>query len=142
MVSRSASSTSWAADRRASGAAGVSDASRVRTATVAAAACMLVACVHDAGGGTADAPANGDGCRVRAIVAFAAPAAVASDPDYVTDLSRAAGVGLTFLRDAGGGLHVYDLTAPEEDGCAAALERLRRDPRVRSADVDARRSPA
>lgn len=119
-------------------------ASRARAATLAAAACALAGCVHDdAGGGTtsAAAPADGDGCRVRVIVAFAAPAAVAGDPDYVADLARSTGVGLAFLRDAGGGMHVYVLTAPEEDGCAAALDRLRRDPRVRSADVDARRSP-
>lgn len=58
----------------------------------------------------------------------------------MTDLARAAGVQLTFLRTVGPNLYAFSLTDAHADAdCATALERLRSGPRVRSVAVDERR---
>ena len=64
------------------------------------------------------------------------------DEKFVTDLARATGVQLAFIRAVKPGLYVFSLTSAEPDpgGCRKALERLRRDERVRSAEIDARRA--
>jgi len=59
----------------------------------------------------------------------------------VTDLARAVGVQLALIRTVTPGLYVFSLASAESDpGCREALERLRRDARVRSAEIDARRA--
>jgi len=60
---------------------------------------------------------------------------------FVSQIARAANVVLVFVRTAGPGLYVYQLDAgATDDGCDAPLTRLRRDERVRSVDLDRRRT--
>jgi hypothetical protein len=66
------------------------------------------------------------------------------DPDdaFVSSLAAAAGIRLAFLQSAGPGLYVFALAGGESDStCHDSMERLRRDPRVRSVEIDARRKP-
>lgn len=64
------------------------------------------------------------------------------DETFVSELARATGVQLAFTRAIKPGLYVFSLASAEADpGCREALERLRRDARVRSAEIDARRAP-
>jgi hypothetical protein len=61
-------------------------------------------------------------------------------PSLVEELSRASGARLELVRAMTTNLHLFSLTAAgTEAECLAAIERLRRDPRVRSVDVDQRR---
>jgi hypothetical protein len=76
------------------------------------------------------------GCSLQAIVALQQ----APVPSFVADLSRASGARLELVRTMTSDIHLFSLTAPgPEAECVAALERLRRDPRVRSVDLDQRR---
>jgi hypothetical protein len=66
------------------------------------------------------------------------------DPDdaFVSSLAAAAGIQLAYLWSAGPGLYVFALSGSESDSrCHDSMERLRRDPRVRSVEIDARRKP-
>jgi hypothetical protein len=102
-----------------------------------AAACRIPGAAPDSLAG-----AHGQPCSAQVVVSFAAPVGPVTDAAFVADLAGAAGVQLTFLRAAGAGLYVFALAGGAADpGCAAALDRLRRDPRVRSADADERRAP-
>jgi hypothetical protein len=79
-------------------------------------------------------------CDARIIMTFNQTLDEAPNDAFVTDLAHAAKAHLTFLRIAGPNLYVFSLVAAEADpGCRNALERLRRDPRIRSVDVDERR---
>lgn len=95
----------------------------------------LVACVTR--------PAAAD-CTLRVIVSFA-ESGVRTPPDsaLLQGISQAAGVQLTYVRSLTPELHVLVLRAADADDpeCVRALGRLRSDPRVRSADIDARRQP-
>jgi hypothetical protein len=77
------------------------------------------------------------GCSVRVI------AGLAGTPDaaMLAELSRASGARLELIRSMTSGLYLLSLSAagPDSD-CMAAIERLRSDARVRSVDVDERRS--
>jgi hypothetical protein len=76
------------------------------------------------------------GCSVQAIVALQ----VDPEPSLVADLGRASGARLELVRTMTPNLHLFSLTTPADEAeCAAAVERLRRDPRVRSVDIDERR---
>jgi hypothetical protein len=76
------------------------------------------------------------GCSVQAIVALQE----APVPSLVAELGRAAGASLELVRSMTTNLHLVSLTAPgAEADCVAAIERLRRDPRVRSVDLDQQR---
>ena len=76
------------------------------------------------------------GCSVQAIVALQAD----PEPSLIADLGRASGARLELVRTLTPHLHLFSLTAPAgEAECPAALERLRRDPRVRSVDIDQQR---
>jgi hypothetical protein len=79
-----------------------------------------------------------DPCATQVIVAFSRDQGNRPSDRFVSDLARADGVRLTFLRTLGSGLYVFLLAAPDSK-CRDALERLRRDARVRSVDVDQRR---
>lgn len=79
-------------------------------------------------------------CKARIIVGLA-QAEPSPDEKFVTDLAHAAGVQLTFIRTVGRSMYVFSLMSAESDpGCREALERLRRDARVRSVEMDARRA--
>ena len=81
------------------------------------------------------------GCSLRVIIAFSQDFQSAPDPAFVRDVARAARVELTYVRSITPALHVFTLAAADggEAGCEKALARLRSEPRVRSADIDARR---
>jgi hypothetical protein len=76
------------------------------------------------------------GCSVQAIVALQ----LEPVPSLLAELGRASGARIELVRTMTTNLHLLSLTAPGGDAeCMAALEQLRRDPRVRSVDVDQRR---
>jgi hypothetical protein len=82
---------------------------------------------------------SADGCRLRVIVALDR----APDSALLEDLSRASGARLELTSDMPAGLYLMELAADEAgDACSRALERLRQDERVRSADIDERRGIA
>lgn len=80
--------------------------------------------------------ADGAECSVRVIVRFATEA----DDTLLTDVARLNVIELDPIGAITRDLGVYTLRAAgSDDDCAAAIERLRRDERVRSVDVDERR---
>jgi hypothetical protein len=114
-------------------------------------AVVLFACITAPTLGAAGAPVvftiasiapSPSACSSQIIVTFAAP--LDGDPDdvLVTSLATTAGIQLAFLRSAGPGLYVFALADRESDSsCHDSLQRLLRDPRVRSAEIDVRRKP-
>jgi hypothetical protein len=77
------------------------------------------------------------GCSVRVIVGLAG----APDAGLLGDLSRASGARLELVRTMTSGLHLLSLEAAGPDSeCMAAIEKLRSDARVRSVDLDTRRT--
>ncbi len=96
---------------------------------------LLAACAASAQAGSS----QGDPCATRVIVAFSKDQGTRPSDRFVGDLAHADGVRLEFMRTVGPGLYLFSLTAPDVD-CRDALERLRRDGRVRSVDVDERRN--
>lgn len=89
------------------------------------------------------------GCRERGVDSALAQnedcsviARFTTEPDdaLLADLERINSVELEPLGAITDDLRVYRLHAVgSDDGCSAAIERLRRDARVRSVDLDARR---
>jgi hypothetical protein len=67
---------------------------------------------------------------------------VSDPPDggLLKDLGKATGVRLTYVSSITTNLYVFGISdsAPDPD-CQQAIERLRKDSRIKSADVDARR---
>jgi hypothetical protein len=99
----------------------------------------LVACVSPSNAGKLTSE-SGAACSARVMISFSQPVAAEPDDSFVTDLARGARVHLVFLRAVGAGIHLFELTAEDSDPtCGDALERLRRDSRVRSADLDVAR---
>lgn len=94
--------------------------------------CAASACAQPRGD---DARASA-GCSVQVIVALQP----VPDDALVADLTRVSGARLELVRTMTSNLHLFTLTAaaPEPE-CRAAIERLRRDPRVRAVDLDTRR---
>jgi hypothetical protein len=81
-------------------------------------------------------------CSSRVIVTFVQRLERDPDDAFVGSLAAAAGIQLAFLRSAGPGLYVFALADSESDSsCRDSVERLRRDARVRSVEIDARRRP-
>jgi hypothetical protein len=75
-------------------------------------------------------------CSAQAIVALQ----LDPTPSLLAELGRGSNARLELVRTMTTNLHLISLTAPgTEAECMAAIERLRRDPRVRSVDVDQRR---
>lgn len=104
----------------------------VRTLAAITVACALSGC--NPGGNAAVAQAAQ--CSMRVIVRFAAEPA----DTLLADLERTHTVELEPVATITNDLRVYTLRAiGSDDECAAAIERLRRDERVRSVDIDARR---
>ena len=84
------------------------------------------------------AAAAAGGCNARVIVGFHAPADAAAIAALATSHSLTLDVVERLLPN----LYVLDLGARGGDSaCATALEQLRADARVRSAELDARRAP-
>jgi hypothetical protein len=79
-------------------------------------------------------------CSLQIIVVLADSPSVRPATALVISLARAARVKLGFVRDAGTSSFLYHLSAVgDAASCLRGLERLRGDPRVRSADIDSRR---
>lgn len=77
-------------------------------------------------------------CSARIVVGFRAPA----EPASISDLAAAHSLTLSIVSRLLPDLYVLDLGARGGDtACAAALEQLRADQRVRSVELDARRAP-
>jgi riboflavin synthase len=82
--------------------------------------------------------AAASGCSARIIVGFHAPA----DATEVAALAASHALTLSIVNRLLPDLYVLDLDVRgDAAACAAALERLRADVRVRSVELDARRSP-
>jgi hypothetical protein len=89
---------------------------------------------------SAPATARADGCKTRVIISFSPEMQYAPEDGFVKDLARAANVELAFVSAIAPNLYVFTVSTAESDTrCRDALERLRRDPRIRSVDVDERR---
>jgi len=79
-------------------------------------------------------------CQARIILGLQTPAVPPPDESWVRDLAVASGVQLHYLRAISSRLYLFRMTAPNvAGGCTAAIERLRADPRLRSAQIDQRR---
>lgn len=101
---------------------------------------VLASCTLQTRAATDGEPVRVADCKARIIVGLA-QAEPPPDERIVTDLARTAGVQLAFIRAITPGLYVFSLASAESDpGCREALERLRRDARVRSAEIDERRT--
>jgi hypothetical protein len=97
-----------------------------------AVACVIGGCMR---GGAAALAQNAE-CSERVIVRFNSEA----DDALLADLERVNALELEPLSAIAADLGVYALRAFDSaDGCSAAIDRLRRDARVRSVDRDARR---
>jgi hypothetical protein len=95
-------------------------------------ACAAAACAQPRDDGALAEP----GCSVRVIVTLQA----APNDALVADLARVSRAQLELVRTMTSNLHLFALTAAgSESECTAAIERLRRDPRVDAVDIDQRR---
>jgi hypothetical protein len=102
-----------------------------RHLTLVVVGCAAAACAQPRG----DA-AQASTCSVDVIVALQ----FAPDATTVADLGRVSGASLELVRTMTSNLHLFSLSAPgPATECTAALERLRRDSRVRSVNLDERR---
>ncbi len=122
MCCRGAAQGPWAGDSAVTGVRSV--------AVVWLAAIVLGACAARA--------ARPAGCSTQVIVAFSQPVGNPPDASFVKEVGLAAHVRLTYVRSISAALQVFSLAADSE--CEAALGRVRSDSRVRSVDVDARRT--
>jgi hypothetical protein len=79
-----------------------------------------------------------EACRLDVIARLT----VAPDSALLADLTRRAEADVALTRPMAAGLSLLTITAAgDAAACAAALERLREDARVVSADPDSRRAP-
>ena len=112
---------------------------RIRHVFTSLAMILLAACATDTTSVQTQTLAT-NACSTQIIVALAETTAPEPDAALIADLADTARVRLTFLRSAGPGMHVFTLRADDPDPtCDAAIERLRRDPRVRSVEMDEHR---
>ena len=106
---------------------------RLGIATVSA-TLALAACA-----GASKAPDAAAGCRAQVIIGLAP--GVSRTDSLVAELAAEATVQLRYLRASGGDLFVFELRARDGDArCAAPLQRLRSDRRVRLAELDVTRT--
>lgn len=84
-------------------------------------------------------PAQVIGCNSRILVTFTQSAGLPPDAGLIREIARSAGVRLKYVSALSANLGVFELSVPGEPSCENALERLRHDARIRSADPDARR---
>ena len=105
----------------------------VRASGLMALACAASACADP----TARIAAERE-CRLRLVVGFVAASAAID----VAALGAVAGAQIRLIESLLPDLAVLELTAAGDDtDCAAALERLRTAPAVRSAEAEQRRKP-
>jgi len=78
---------------------------------------------------------NGTDCHAQIVVGFA----TAADAESIGALAEASATQLAIVDRLLANLYVLDLVAGDAD-CALALARLRADRRVRSVEIDVRRS--
>lgn len=79
-------------------------------------------------------------CRVRVILGLVQAMPPPPDDTWVQDLAADNGVQLRYLRAITPRLYVFNMSAASAaGGCEAAIARLRRDSRLRSAQIDQRR---
>jgi len=110
----------------------------------ALAALLVAACTQHARAtdpsprATAETASGTQTCSLQVIVSFAQGVRTPPDDSLVKDLARVTGVNLAYLRAVTPELHLFSLSGVGDD-CGKALERLRGDSRVRSADIDQRR---
>jgi hypothetical protein len=97
---------------------------------------LVLGCVAAACAQPRDEIASAPSCALRIIVTLQS----APDEALVDDLDRVSGARLELLRTMTSNLYLFSLEGqgPEPE-CDAAVERLRRDPRVRAVDRDERR---
>lgn len=89
---------------------------------------------------TAAASATHQGCSTAVLVNFIPGIAQPPSPELVSDLALRARVRLEFIRTIWGTLDAFKLSVDGSDpGCGNALQRLRQDARIRSADLDSQR---
>ncbi|MGH8139349.1 MAG: hypothetical protein ACREVV_14340 [Steroidobacteraceae bacterium] len=86
-------------------------------------------------------PAPAAACNSRILVTFTRPVPQPPDAALVHELASTAGAELTYVSAISGNLYVFDVSVAGKSNCGKAIERLRHDPRIRSADLDARRHP-
>jgi hypothetical protein len=104
---------------------------RLLRCTLLALGCAAGACAQPR-----EDQASTPGCSVRVIVTLQP----APDAALVADLGRVSGARLELVRTMTSNLHLFSIDAPgSASECDAAIERLRRDPRVRAVDLDQRR---
>lgn len=120
----------------------MSPASRFATRSLHAqllrAACLALGCATAACAQPRAEVAPAAGCAARIIVTLRP----APDDALVADLARVSGARLELVRTMTSNLHLFSLEARgAQSDCDAAVERLRRDPRVRAVDLDERRGP-
>jgi hypothetical protein len=111
-------------------------ATRVGNVRLLRAALLALGCAAAACAQPRDETASAPGCTVQVIVTLQS----APEDALVADLARVTGARLELVRSMTSNLHLFSLEAqgPQPE-CDAAVERLRRDPRVRSVDLDRRR---
>lgn len=101
---------------------------------MALAATLLGGC---AAGGTRPAAAAAEaGCTVDVIVQFAPYVAAPSSQAFVAELVTGSGYHLRYVRSLGAS-HVLRLTG-QDTTCDAGLALLRREPRIKSLEIDER----
>jgi hypothetical protein len=112
---------------------------RVR-ARVCAYGALLCACMVPAMRVPGAEMALATACKVRIILGLAQAMRSPPDDKWVQDLAVANGVELHYLRPITPDLYLFRMSAPDSDGgCGAAIWRLRRDSRLRSAEIEQRR---
>ncbi|HUN73516.1 MAG TPA: hypothetical protein VMU40_03275 [Steroidobacteraceae bacterium] len=100
---------------------------------------MLAACAVWRASSAYPPSAQVDSCSTQVIVGFSKDHGSRPPARFVSDLASSDRVRLRFLRTVGPGLYLFSLRASEQD-CSHAIERLRRDARVRSVDLNRRRT--
>lgn len=107
--------------------------------TLVLAAAIAGGCAMRSTPSAAATPQHGD-CSSGVIVTFIAGITQPPTTDLVNDLAQRAQVRLQFVRRIWGELDAFKLSVDEADpDCRNALERLRQDARIRSADLDSQR---
>jgi hypothetical protein len=111
----------------------------IRSLSVRLSGWLVIASCAQACAQTPDQPAAASrDCSARIVVGLRAP----SDPTAISELAATHSLTLSIVSRLLPDLYVLDLGASGGDpACAAALEQLRADARVRSVELDARRAP-
>jgi hypothetical protein len=97
----------------------------------------FVGCAQRVAGADVAPPSE---CQATIILGLAAPAPPPPDERWVQQLAAASGVRLHFVRAITPSLYLFRMRATgSAGGCPAAIERLRADPRLHSAEIDQQR---